>query len=57
MNTDVYERISSQIANEFESEVRPRIKLRNADYVAGRISHPLHGTGRADVKGASNAAA
>jgi hypothetical protein len=57
MSTDVDERISSQIANELESRVRPRLKPRNADYAAGRITHRLRGTSRADVKGVSHAAA
>ncbi len=57
MSTDVYERISSQIANEFESGARLRLKPRNATYAAGRTTHPLHWTSRADFKGVSNAAA
>ena len=57
MNTDVYERISSQIANEFESGARSRLKQWNAVYAAGRIAHRLRGTSRADVKGVSHAAA
>jgi hypothetical protein len=57
MSTDVYERISSQIANEFESGARPRPKPWNAAYAAGWITHRLRGTSRADVKGVNNAAA
>ena len=57
MSTDVCERISSQIANKFESGARPQLKPWNAAYAAGRITHPLRGTSRADVKGVSNAAA
>jgi hypothetical protein len=57
MSTDGYERISSQIANEFESGARSRLKPWNAAYAAGRITHPLRGTRRADVKGVSSAAA
>jgi len=57
MSTDVYERISRQIANEFESGARPRLKPWNAEYASGRMTHPLRGTSRADVKGVSNAAA
>ena len=55
MSTDVYERISSQIANELESGARPRLKPRNAEYAKERIPHPLRS--RADVKGVSHAAA
>ena len=57
MSTDVYERISSQIANEFESRARTRLRPWHAGYVAGRITHPLHGTRTADVKSVSHAAA
>jgi antirestriction protein ArdC len=57
MSTDVYESISSQIANEFESGARPPLKPWNVDYTAGRITHRLRGTSRADVKGVSHAAA
>ena len=57
MSTDVCERISSQIANKFESGARPQLKPWNAAYAAGRITHRLRGTGRADVKGVSHAAA
>jgi hypothetical protein len=57
MSTDVYERIISQIANKFESGARIRLKPWNAAYSAGRITHPLRGTSRADVKGVSHAAA
>ena len=57
MSTDVYERISSQIANEFESGARLRLKPRNATGAAGGTTHPLHGTSRADFKGVSNASA
>jgi antirestriction protein ArdC len=57
MSTDVYERISSQIANEFESGARLGLKPWNAEYAKERITHPLRGTGRADVKGVSHAAA
>jgi len=57
MSTDVYERISSQIANELESGARTRLEPWNAVYAAGRITHPLHGTSRADVKSVSHAAA
>jgi antirestriction protein ArdC len=57
MSTDVYERISRQIANEFESAVRPGLNLWNAAYAMERITHRLHGTSRADVKGVSHAAA
>ena len=57
MSTEVYERISSQIANEWESGARPRLRPWNAAYAKERITHPLHGTSRADVKGVSHAAA
>ena len=57
MSTDVYERISSQIANEYESGARLRLKPWNAAYAKERITHPLRGTSRADVKGVSHAAA
>jgi antirestriction protein ArdC len=57
MNTDVYERISSQIANEFESGAHRRLKPWNAAYAKERITHPLRGTSRADVKSVSHAAA
>ena len=57
MSTDVYERISSQIANEFESGARTRLKPWNAMYAAGRIAHPLRGSSGAVVKGVRNAAA
>jgi antirestriction protein ArdC len=57
MSIDVDERISSQIANEFESGVRLRLKPWNAVYAKERITHPLRGTSRADVKGVSHAAA
>ena len=45
MSTDVYERISSQIANELESGARSRLKPWNAEHVAGRITRPLRGNG------------
>ena len=57
MSTDVYERISSQFTNELEGGARSRLKPWNAAYAAGRITHPLRGTSRADVKGVSHAAA
>jgi antirestriction protein ArdC len=57
MNTDVYERISSQIANEFESGGRPRLKPWNAEYAKERITHRLRGTSRAGVKGGVSHAA
>ena len=57
MSIDVYERISGQVANEFESGARPRLKPWNVAYAKERITHPLRGTSRADVKGVSNAAA
>jgi predicted amidophosphoribosyltransferase len=57
MSTDVYERVSSQIANEFERRARPRLKPWNAEYAKERITHPLRGTSRADVKGVGHAAA
>ena len=57
MNTDVYERISSQITSEFGSGARPELKTRNAAYAAGPITYRLRGTSRADVKGASHVAA
>ena len=57
MSTDVYERISSQIANELEGGARSRLKPWNAAYTKERITHPLRGTSRADVKGVSHAAA
>ena len=57
MSTDVYERISSQIANEFESGARPWLEPWNAESAAGRITHPLRGTGRAEVKGVNHVAA
>jgi hypothetical protein len=58
MNTDVYERISSQIANEFEGGARSRLKPRSAKCAAGRrITQSLRGISRADVKGVSHVAA
>jgi len=57
MSTDVDERISSQIANEVENGARSRLKPWNAEYAKERITHPLRGTSRADVKGVSNATA
>jgi antirestriction protein ArdC len=57
MSTDVDERISGQIANEFESGARPRLKPWNAEFAAGRITHRLRRTSKADVKGVSHAAA
>ena len=57
MSTDVYERISSQIANEFESGARSRLKPWNAAYAKERITHPLRGTSGANVKGVSHATA
>jgi hypothetical protein len=57
MSTDDYDRISSQIANEFESGAHPRLNPWNAERAAGRITHRLRGTSRADVKGVSHAAA
>jgi antirestriction protein ArdC len=57
MSTDVYERISSQLASKFEIGARLRLKPWNAAHAAGRITHPLRETSRADVKGVSNAAA
>jgi hypothetical protein len=56
MSTDVYERISSQIANEFESGARPG-SSRGMPSSKERITHSLRGTSGADVKGASHAAA
>jgi hypothetical protein len=53
----VYERISSQIANELESGARSRLKPWNAEYAAGWITHPLRGASRADVIGVSHATA
>ncbi|HEY4987703.1 MAG TPA: hypothetical protein VII39_13870 [Bradyrhizobium sp.] len=57
MSTDVHERISIQIANALESGACPRLKPWNAGYAKERITHPLRGTGMADVKGVSHAAA
>ena len=57
MSTDVYERISSQITNKLESGARSRLKPWNAEYAKERITHLLRGTGRANVKGVSHAAA
>jgi antirestriction protein ArdC len=57
MSTDVYERISNQIANKFESGAHPRLKPWSAACAKERITHPLRGTSRADVKGVSHAAA
>jgi antirestriction protein ArdC len=57
MSTDAYKCISSQIANELEGGARPRLKPRNAAYAKERITHPLRGTSRADVKDVSHAAA
>ena len=57
MNTDVYERISSQIANEFESGAHSRLKPWNAEYAEERITHRLRGSSRAEVKGVSHVAA
>jgi antirestriction protein ArdC len=57
MSTDVYERISSQITNEFESGARARVKPRNAAHAKERITHRLRGSSRAVVKGVSHAAA
>ena len=55
MSTDVYER--SQIASEFESGARSRLKSWNAASAKERITHPLRRISGADAKGASNAAA
>jgi hypothetical protein len=55
-STDVYERISSQITNKFQSGVRSRLKPWSAAYAARWITHRLRGTSRADVKGVSHAA-
>jgi antirestriction protein ArdC len=52
MTIDVYERISSQVANEFESGARPELKPWNAESGAGRIASA--GPAR---RGVSNAAA
>ena len=57
MSTDVYERISSQIANELESGARSRLKPWNAAYAKERITHRLRGTSKADDRGVSHAAA
>jgi hypothetical protein len=57
MSTDIYERISSQIPNEFESGARSRLKPWNTAYAKERIAHLLRGISRADVRGASHAAA
>jgi hypothetical protein len=57
MSIDVYERIRSQIANEFESGARPGLGPWNAAYAKERITHPLRGTSRANVKGVSHVAA
>jgi hypothetical protein len=57
MSIDVYEHIRSQIANEFESGARPGLGPWNAAYAKERITHPLRGTSRADVKGVSHVAA
>ena len=57
MSTDRYERISSQIANDFESGARSRLKPWNGANAKERITHPLRRTSRADVKGVSHAAA
>jgi antirestriction protein ArdC len=56
MSTDAYKRISSQIANELEGGARFRLKPWNGAYAKERITHPLRGTSRADVKGVSHAA-
>jgi antirestriction protein ArdC len=57
MSTDRYERISSQIANDFESGARSRLKPWNAAYAKEWITHPLRGNSGVDVKGMSHAAA
>ena len=57
MSTDICERISSQIPNEFESGARSRLKPWNAAYAKERITHLLRGISRADVKEVSYAAA
>jgi antirestriction protein ArdC len=57
MSTDVYERISSQIANDLESGARPRLKQWNAASAKELMTHPLGGASRTDVKGVSDAGA
>ena len=57
MSTDLYERISSQIVNEFESGARPGFKPWNAAYAKEWITHPFLVTNRAEIKGVSHAAA
>ena len=57
MSTNVYEHISSQITNEWEGGARSRLKPWNAEYAKERITHLLRGISRADVRGASHAAA
>ena len=57
MSTDVYERISNQCANEFESGARPRLKPWNAEYAARADHGSLARTSGANVKGVSHAAA
>ena len=57
MSTNVTDRTSSQIAHEFESGASPRPNPWDAESAKERITHPLRGTGMADVKGVSHAAA
>ena len=57
MSTDIYERISSQIPNEFESGARSRLKPWNTAYAKERITHLLRGISRGDVEGVNHAAA
>ena len=57
MSVDVYEPISNQIANECESGAGLQLKSWNAAYAMERITNPLRGTSRADVRGVSHAAA
>ena len=57
MSINADKRISSQIANELECGARSQLKPQNAASANERLTHPLRGTSRADVKGVSDAAA
>ncbi len=45
MKTDVYERVTAQIAATLEQGVLPWLKPWNAGHAAGRITRPLRGNG------------
>jgi antirestriction protein ArdC len=45
MRTDIYQKITDQIACELENGVRPWLRPWNAEHATGRITRPLRGTG------------